>query len=399
MGPAASWPAAPAVCSRKWIVIGVRALASNTGYPRGGQYPGVVKTRSAFVADLVAEGLDRTPLATPSGVAFVYQGVAEDVEVVVMEDRFPEVGPMEQIPGSKTWFAETPLHADGSIEYKLAITNNGKRRLILDPANPDRSSAPFGSNSVASGHGYQPPAWLGEAQSEPGTIRQLPIESKVWGQTKHHQLLLPAGFTGEHPMPLLVLHDGPEYVEYAGFQRCFDWLVGNGRIPPMLVLLHRPHVRNAEYVGNPIHSSHLIEEVLPEIRSICDVGPVYAGGASLGAVASLTLSFEYPGAVSGLMLQSGSFVRKLGGPFHRGPVLKPVVEILPRILEQPELLPDRLVFSCGTYDGLVEDHRQLIPELSDRLPGVSYQELNAGHHWRCWRDALESDLLTLLDSA
>ncbi|HEY5891348.1 MAG TPA: alpha/beta hydrolase-fold protein [Acidimicrobiia bacterium] len=357
-----------------------------------------MKTSSAHVADRVAGGLERTPLQTSDGVAFVYVGEADHVDVVVMEDRFPEVGPLRRIQGSDVWYIEVPLDPDGTIEYKLAVSRGGKRRLILDPTNPERSNAPFGSNSIASGPEYRPPIWLAETDPA-GTIEPYAIESSVWGHERTHRIFIPHDSVESEPWPLLVLHDGPEYVRYAGFKACLDWLIGMGQIPPMAVLLHQPHARNEEYVGNPLHSRHLFEEVLPAVSSDWDIGPVYAGGASLGAVASLSAAHEAPGAFEGLMLQSGSFVSALGGPFRRGPVLRPVTEMLPGWIDKADRLPERLVFSCGTYDGLVEDHRTLIPALSDRHGGVSYQEINAGHHWRCWRDALESDLSALLQSA
>jgi enterochelin esterase family protein len=215
---------------------------------------------------------------------------------------------------------------------------------------------------------------------------------------KHHQLYVPHEYHNKSALPLLIMHDGPEYVEYAGLNRCLDFLIATGRIPPMLALLHQPHSRNDEYVDNAHHFDHLFEEVLPQLTRSHPFGRVYAGGASLGGVASLLAAFRNPGAIDGLILQSGSFVFGLGGPFRRGPVLKPVTEVLPQILQVPEKLPENLVLSCGTYDGLVEDHRVLIPKLRQSRPNLKYAEINAGHHWRCWRDRLESDLFALLSS-
>lgn len=357
-----------------------------------------MKTSAALVADLVAGGLDRTPLTTSDGVMFVYLGDADNADVVVMEDRFPPVGPMQRLGSDDVWFAETALDPDGSIEYKLAITKGGKRRLVLDPQNPEHSSAPFGSNSVATGPGYREPAWLGK-HAPSGTIRPFPVESKIWARSKSHQLYLPPRHRDGDRVPLLIMHDGPEYVRYAGLADCLDSLISNQRIPPLAALLHEPHARNVEYVDNPLHSAHLFDEVLPQLQSENDLGPIYAGGASLGAVASLTTAFRNSGSIEGLLLQSGSFVSALGGPFKRGPVLKPVTRSLPEVLQNLDRLPDRLVLSCGNYDGLVEDHRALVPRLAESVAHVSYQEINAGHHWRCWRDRLEPDLLTLFQTA
>lgn len=358
----------------------------------------MVSTVSPSFADLLARGVDRGPLETESGIAFFYQGEAESVEVLIMEDRFPPAGKMQQHADGETWYLETPLDRDGSIEYKLAVTRHEARHVMLDPANPEHSNAPFGSNSVANGPDYRAPDWLGHA-GLPGTVRPFPVESKVWARMKSHLLYLPHSYEPTSTLPLLILHDGPEYVQYAGLTECLDWLIASGRIEPTMVLLHRPHARNAEYVGNPRHADHLLNEVIPRLRARHQIGRVLAGGASLGAVASLFVAYRNPGTLDGVMLQSGSFVSELGGPFKRGPVLKPVIEALPEVLARPIGLPPRLVMSCGTYDGLVEDHRELIPRLLEVHPDVTYEEINSGHHWRCWRDRLEPDLMALFRSA
>ncbi len=356
-----------------------------------------MNTTSADVVDAVSEGLAQTPLLNADGVTFVYVGSAEKVEVLVMEDRFPRIDPMQRVDGADIWFATSPLDSDGCIEYKLAVTTGGKRRLILDPANDVLSTAPFGSNSVACGPSYEQPTWLDEDNPQ-GTVVPFPVTSKLWGLTKNHQLYLPPDHEVGQSLPLLVMHDGPEFLKYAGLSGCLDSMIAAGRIPSMAVLLHQPHSRNAEYVDNPTHSAHLVEEVLPALSSELSLGSLFAAGASLGAVASMSAAFANPGTFQGLMLQSGSFVTALGGPFKRGRVLEPITHSLPGMLEKPDRFPTRMVLSCGTYDGLVEDHRELVPRLAEMLPETLYEEIHAGHHWRCWRDRLEPDLFTLLNS-
>ena len=357
-----------------------------------------MKTTSLSISNLIAAGLEETPLVTDDVLTFVYEGKAADVEVVVMEDRFSRVDSMSQVPDQDIWFADVPLDADGSIEYRLAVLSDESRRLILDPRNPKRSSGPLGVNSVASGPRYVPPPWLGAA-SESGSLQSLGARSKLWGRYKTHLLYIPPGFDRVVRYPLLIVHDGPEFAEFAGLKECLDVLISSGDLPPMLALLHAPHDRNQEYVDNPTHIRHLVEEVLPRVYSTYQIGPVFAMGASLGAVASLSVAYRRPGTIDGLLLQSGSFVTALGGRFKRGPILRPVTRFVPEILSDSESLPGQIVMSCGTYDGLVEDHRRLVPQLRDRIPGVRYEEINAGHHWRCWRDRLRPDLMALLRPA
>ena len=320
---------------------------------------------------------------------------ADSVDLALMEDRFPDPGPMRHLPRERVWYIDVPLDADGSIEYRFAFNSAGRRRLKLDPTNPERARGPFGTNSVANGPEYRPPSWL-DTEAGGGELGDVTIESRVWSTTRTHSVYLPPGHSPDREYPLLVMHDGPEFVEYAGLKRCLDALIGRQALQPMIVLLHQPADRKTEYVDHPSHISHVIGEVIPELRSSHLLGEIYAGGASLGAVAALSLAFHNPGVISGLLLQSGSFVEKLGGRFKRGKVLEPVTRLLPEVLAESHRLPPRIAVSVGEYDGLVEDHRALVPQLDRKVAHLHYEESRAGHHWRAWRDRLEPDLVALM---
>lgn len=336
-----------------------------------------------------------TPIATDAGWLFVYEGRADDVELVVMEDRFPPVGPMVRTSGGDVWHVEVECPADALVEYKFGVTREGRRRLLLDPRNPNRARDPFGSNSVAAGPEYRAPGWLGSLH-ERGEFVPVRVESDPWNRAREHMLYFPPGHDGAGPAPLLILHDGMDYVEYAGLERCVSALTSGGRIPSPIILLHSPGQRHTEYSDNPRHVAHVIDELLPMLRREHEIDRVIAGGASLGGIASVSMAHRRPGSIDGLMLQSASMVRALGGPFHRGRVLAPASRLTAEILAARTAPAPRIAMSCGTFDGLVEDHRTLVPELEQVVPEFSYEEINAGHHWACWRDRLEPDLIGVL---
>lgn len=343
---------------------------------------------------LVGEALENGPVPVPGGLLFAYTGKADRVELQVMEDRFPGVEAFALQSG--IWRGTAPVDEDGALEYRLAITVGDRRRTILDPTNQTTARNPFGTNSVATGPEYVQPGWLGVEAPGPGSIQPLVIESEAWGVERHHLMYLPPDFEAGVTYPLLVWHDGPEYVEYADLSHCLDVMITKGQIPPVIALLHQPVKRNQEYADSDRHLTHVFEELLPVVRATYQIGPVVAGGASLGGIASLSLAFRRPGEIDSLVLQSASIVSALGGRFKRGPVFRQVIPLVDAVLESPGVLPGRVVMSCGTYDGLVEDHREKVPILSQGLPGLIYSEINAGHHWRCWRDRLGPDLAAAL---
>ncbi len=330
------------------------------------------------------------PTPGQDGVVVAFQGTADSVELQIMEDRFPSVEPLIEDGG--VWFGKIPVDRDGSVEYRLAITTGDRRRTIIDPTNPVVARNPFGRNSVATGPSYEAPLWLETSIDEPGTLENTTIASRVWERDREHLLYLPPAFEPGESTRLLIMHDGPEYVEYAGLAHCLDVLIATGGLPPMIVLLHQPGRRNQEYAGSERHLIHVFDEILPELIARYRIGSIAAGGASLGGVASLSLAVHRPEVIDGLLLQSASMVTSLGGPFQRGPVFKPFIPLIEEILSDPSQLPPNVVMSCGTYDGLVEDHRRHLPVLQAGIPDLGYEEINAGHHWRCWRDRLAPDL-------
>lgn len=346
-------------------------------------------------ASLLATQPVTSPVPTESGWIFFYRGAADGVELAIMEDRFTSGGAMARTDESELWFSQVDAPADALVEYRLAVTRHGRTRHIMDPANPSKARDPFGTNSVAYGHAYRAPSWI-DQEAEEGTIEDFDVSGAAWQRTRRHVLYMPPGYDSEIPSPLMILHDGPEYLDYTSFGKCLSLLVASGRIRPPLVLLHDPAQRHTEYADNPRHVSHVIDEVIPALRTNHNIDRVVAGGASLGGVGSISLAYRRPGEVDALMLQSGSFVEGLGGRYNRGRVLAPAARLTREILANPATLPDRMVMSCGTFDGLVEDNRRFASALAEDVPQLIYGESNAGHHWLCWRDRLEADLVAAL---
>jgi len=356
----------------------------------------VVTSLAVDVRRLVLRG-ERipSPLRIDDGVGIIYSGVADRVELHVLEDRFPEMPPMRKMRGRDIWYQEVPLSPTGRIEYKLGIVRDRRVHLITDPRNPDHAIDPFGANSIASGPEYSPPPWFKAAHAAGGhspVTRVFPVHSSVFAGTRRHRVYLPPRFDTRRRYDLLLVHDGSDYVAYADLLQFLDHAILSGAIPPVVAALLEPGNRLVEYADDPGHTRHLIQEVIPAARRRFDVGRVIAMGVSLGGVASISAAVRSPGSIDVVVAQSGSFVTALGGRFRRGLVLEPVTRFMRWLLDEGPQLPGRLAFSCGTYDGLVEDTRVFVDHLASQPVDLRYAESDAGHHWHCWRDHLASDL-------
>lgn len=340
-----------------------------------------------------------TPIAVGKTSTFLFVGEAEAVGLHHWMDVFRPLPPFQRIPGTPLWALTVELPERSRIEYKLSVKRHGRRRLLLDHLNPRRARDPFGTNSLVTGPGYVRPAWSLPADSVPaGTLEDIEIKSAAFGDTRIARLYLGPGIDRAAPVPLLIAHDGSEYVEFAALTAVLDNLIDAGELPPLACALSDPGERNREYTGDDRHAAHLVDELIPAVAGKVLVDPQrrVCLGASLGGVASLHAAWSYPEAFSGLILQSGSFVRALGGRHRRGPVFIPVVRFMREFESRPRPLPRRVHVSCGRFDGLIADNRLMASELRTRGVEVGYDEAPDGHNWENWRDRLRAGLLHTL---
>ncbi len=348
------------------------------------------RTGRAAVLEAVA-GHGGTPLRFDVTVTLIHVGVADGVAVRHWLDIFPPIPAFSRMDGTDLWATSFEFPADARIEYKLAIRRRGRRRLTLDRFNPVRAPNPWGFNSELLGAGYRAPQWVHRRPAVArGSVTRHDFDSEVYGEERSLHIYRPAG---GRVAALLVVHDGSDYLHFAGLTNVLDNLIATGDIPPVAAVLTDPGDRFAEYRASAAHAAHVVDEVLPLARSGIAADRIVAIGASLGGVAALHTAWAYPDVFAGLVLQAGSFVAELGGPFRRGPVFAPVARFLRRFTAEPRPLPPRVHVSCGRFDGLVNEAQVIAELLAGRDVDVGYADIAAGHDWHTWRDLLGSALV------
>ena len=337
------------------------------------------------------------PLVDPSGATFVYRGVADAVNLRHWVFGLPSVQPLERAGTSDLWHTHLELPAGSRIEYKFEVVRAGESVWLTDPLNPVLAHDPFGANSVCSAAGYERPEWsLPDPDTRAGSLDGLRIDSTVFGDERQLQLYLPARFRRSRRYPLLIVHDGSDFLEYAAFKTVLDNLFHRLEVAPMIAVLSDPVDRLGEYRGSADHSAFLAEELLPRLEAEFPLieAPAARGlmGASLGGVASLATAWRYPGVFGNLLLQSGSFAFSDIGKHRRDPVFDPVVELINAFRAAPGRPSERVYMSCGVYESLIYENRSMLPLLQGLGMEVRYEEARDGHHWENWRDRLRAGL-------
>ncbi|HEX5672325.1 MAG TPA: alpha/beta hydrolase-fold protein, partial [Acidimicrobiia bacterium] len=209
---------------------------------------------------------------------------------------------------------------------------------------------------------------------------------------------LPTGFQRGTTLPLLVVHDGNDFLQHANVLSAIDFELTAGAIAPIAVLLIDPWERLAEYGASRDHAIHVVEEVLPHVQRrvglLSRPGERALIGASMGAVASLATAWHFPRQFGRVGLISGTFVHTLNDNWP-AEIFAPVTEFLESFAREPRLHDYRAFTSVGRYEGLVDFHRRLNPLLRAARLQLHSVETWDGHHWGAWRDRL-SDCLRFL---
>jgi enterochelin esterase-like enzyme len=282
------------------------------------------------------------------------------------------------VDGTDVWVLGLDLPEGSRVEYKLEIVRGPERRLIQDPLNQSRANDPFGSNSVVHAAGYAVPDWtLPDPLARQGSLERLSIASDVLGGPRPVTVYLPARFRRTRRYPLLVVHDGEDYLKYSNLETVLDNLIHRLETQAMIVALIQSPDRMREYVNDAAHADFLVRGLV---------------GASLGAVASLAAAWRHPGFFQHLLLQSGSFVFTDIGEHGRGPAFDPVVKFMNEFRRDPGRPAEQVFVSCGMYESLIYYNRSLVPLLQATGMSVRYSEARDGHNWENWRDRLREGL-------
>jgi enterochelin esterase family protein len=315
-------------------------------------------------------------------------------EVVLGQDVVrPRPGPpFEWRDGA--WRLELPRPDVDRLEYLIGIDG----AFAPDPANPLRAPGPFGDKSVIEWPEYRPPGWL-DSIADAGPVEPLEIRCRRL-VARVHVLLYSTPDPPAVDAPLLVVHDGPEYAEYAALTRFLDVMSWEERIPPLRAALVQPVDRDETYSASALYSAALAREILPAIAKDAPHGPRIGMGASLGALALLHAHVRHPRLFDGLFLQSGSFFRQRFDRYESGfPRYRRItrfVGIVLRGLDADRRIP--IALTCGTGEENRANNEAIAGALSAQGHPAWLALVRDAHTWTCWRDGFDPNLPALIEA-
>ncbi|WP_234440871.1 enterochelin esterase, partial [Streptomyces rimosus] len=407
-----------------------------------------------FWAETEAQG---TPLVEPipwdpehRAVTFLWRGTEDTRRVLLLVNRLVDRSHlagslMRRIHGTDVWHLTYRLRSDHRGSYAIAPDTGGgagrhhtsavaaddfQARLLPllaasgpDPLNPRTVPGRWqgAGRSVfelpdAPPQPWRPwaPAVRAAGSGRRGLVEQHRLTSAALAARRDVWTYVPPGPLPDGGADTLVLLDGDLWFGRLGVQTLFDRLIGDGVLPP-LVVLAPDAVDNAtrarEFGGRQAYVNFLAAELLPwaaaRLPVTFDPSRTVVAGESLGGLTALYAGLAAPRRFGKVLAQSPSLWWRPEGP---GPVDGTDAAEGPSWLA--EEYADRTKYAgggprdlrahlrVGRYEG---DMRKRSRELRDTLRrlghSVAYTEYNGGHDHACWAGGLAEGLVDLLGRA
>ena len=287
------------------------------------------------------------------------------------------------IAGCTFRYFTTSYPKEARLDYKLVINGTD---WILDPGNPHVCAAGFGPNSELRMPGCIPAP---ESRYDPGishgTILDTTFYSSSLKNSRQVRIYLPPGYdTTTRNYPVVLFHDGPEYITLCKANNILDYLISHRLIEPVIALFVPPIDRTEEYAGGQIEAFtfFITDELMPvaEMRYRISKDPSKRSmiGASNGGNIALYIGIKKPASFGLIGAQSSN-----------------VIPIIAKTLAKEPHLTLKFYLDIGTYDlvPLIPLVRHLKDVLANKNYDVRYHEWPEGHSWGNWMGHLRFPLM------
>jgi enterochelin esterase-like enzyme len=339
-----------------------------------------------------------SPIVEGERATFLFRGESDAVSIRHRVVGLPDPLELRRITGTDLWAATTVLPEGSRVEYQVETRRGDHYERFNDPLNPREAHSPVGSSSVCAAVGYRVPDWVHyDPEARPGEIVEETLRSKALRRDQQLHLYLPARFNRAQRYPLLIVHDGTDYLNFAGMRTVLDNLIHRLDVEATIVAFIPPGNRIKEYPNHAPHARFVARELVPSLTErfpLLDAPEARClMGSSFGGVASLSTAVRYPGLFGSLLLQSASLVfTDIGMDHGGGPYFDPVVKFVNRYRARPSRPVHRIFMSCGVYEPLITPNRSMVPVFRGAGIDVHYREARDGHNWENWRDRLRDGL-------
>ncbi|MBC6947083.1 T9SS C-terminal target domain-containing protein [candidate division KSB1 bacterium] len=183
--------------------------------------------------------------------------------------------------------------------------------------------------------------------------------------------------------PVVLFHDGLEFISLAQANNVIDYLISQNRIAPIIAVFVPPVNRREEYATNLQHAftAFIATEVMPWVdqryRTRTDPASRAVLGSSDGGNISLWLGYAHPEIFGNIAALSSNVENNISTGFQNSPKLNL-----------------KFYLDMGTYDiaVLLTRMNNFLPILQAKGYVYQYLEFHEGHSWGNWRAHIDNAL-------
>jgi enterochelin esterase family protein len=336
----------------------------------------------------------RVPLVEGSTCTFLWRGEADWVGIEHRMMGVPIPLPLRRLKGTDLWYASVELPHGARIQYRILVRRGEHTESMDDPLNQRVVGDAIGSQSVLEADGYVTPDWTyPDPAAVPGELVDLRLPSRALRREAHVTLYIPSRMRRDRRMPLLVVHDGSDFLRYSSMATVLDNLMHRRLMADCVVAFTHPGDRLREYAASAGHSRFLTTELIPHVEGSLQLVGEPRGrvlmGASFGGVAALSAAVRAPGFYGALLLESPSLrFTEASPPAAFGEVFEPVVRFVNAVRARPRKVTRRMFLTFGAFEPLAVPDRAMVGVLEQMTDELRVVEALDGHNWISWRDRL-----------
>ena len=314
---------------------------------------------------------------------YLYRGSASSVGAPGDANGWdPAAFPLTKLSTTNLWYVTKIFPRDTRLDYKLVL--NGSN-WILDPRNPYQVSGGFGPNSELRMPAYVAPPEIEYYANIPhGTLRDTVFFSNNLGNARTLRVYLPPFYdTTNERYPVVLFHDGLEYLTLAKANNVLDSLIANQRLAPVIAVFVPPVRRREEYATSLQNqfTAFIAEEVMRwmdrRYRTRTDPASRAVLGSSDGGNISLWHGYARPEIFGNVAALSTNVEPNVAGGYANSPALAL-----------------KLYVDMGTYDipVLLPRVQAFLPILEAKGYDFVFREIHDGHSWGNWRGHIDDAL-------
>ncbi|MCX6247835.1 MAG: alpha/beta hydrolase-fold protein [Bacteroidetes bacterium] len=315
-----------------------------------------------------------------TAVFFIYGGTGSSHAVAGDFTGWNPTLVMTGITGTNFFYAPAHYEQDARLDYKFVIDGN----WILDPKNPYTCTGGYGPNSELRMPAYVLPPEIYYYPDIPhGTMLDTTFYSTNLSNSRTVKIYLPPGYSIVRQYPVIVFHDGLEYISLANTNNIFDYLIGHNEIDPVIGVFVPPVDRQNEYAGTKrdAFTAFIVSELMPVIdqkySTSKDPRRRATLGASSGGNIALYLGMKHPETFGKIAAQSSQVQTDISSTYQNSPRMD---------LE--------LYMDIGKYDmaSLIPMVNSFVQILENKNYSYQFKQWNEGHSWGNWKGHLSSAL-------